>query len=395
METLVQACERRGIDRTAALMIIGQYSVDGQLPKHCKQWNTVWLPFCAKKNIDPYVYVDDNDRGEPTTATQLANVMAEVHLRAASNATAKGKDAQHPQLKAIRAAVSGIFQILEPTKPRLTLTDDITALAKSARLTAPNKKKYDCTWDVTVVFEFYENIYNQGYRNETMPLPMLRKKAIVLGRVRTSARSSDLAKVFRLSIDDSTGGTDKPGLWTVQGKIKKWRYYRPKNVATLAGHMSGWVDVGDDFDDLLADEIWGSGNAIQTYFERTDGLPRTTDADGNYPFFLAASKTKGSYKGIGSETIAKDMLNVMDAAGVDVEMFKAHSGRHASLAAKAEAGVKMETFLSSAKMSGAVYQKFYNVPVLKKQRTEKMTAVLSKSRLYSASSETRTAPNVD
>ena len=34
METLVQACERRGIDRTAALMIIGQYSVDGQLPKH-------------------------------------------------------------------------------------------------------------------------------------------------------------------------------------------------------------------------------------------------------------------------------------------------------------------------------------------------------------------------
>ncbi len=80
---------------------------------------------------------------------------------------------------------------------------------------------------------------------------------------------------------------------------------------------------------------------------------------------------------------------------IDVKMFKAHSGRHASLAAKAEAGVKMETFLSSAKMSGAVYQKFYNVPVLKKQRTEKMTAVLAKSRLYSASSETRTAPNVD
>ena len=78
--------------------------------------------------------------------------------------------------------------------------------------------------------------------------------------------------------------------------------------------MSGWVDVGDDFDDLVADEIWGSGNAIQTYFDRTDGLPRTTDADGNYPFFLAASKTKGSYKGIGSETIAKDMLDVMDAA---------------------------------------------------------------------------------
>ena len=51
--------------------------------------------------------------------------------------------------------------------------------------------------------------------------------------------------------------------------------------------------------------------------------------------------------------------------------------------------------MCSYNLTGAVYQNFYNVPVLKKQRTEKMTAVLAKSRLYSASSETRTAPNVD
>jgi hypothetical protein len=40
-----------------------------------------------------------------------------------------------------------------------------------------------------------------------------------------------------------------------------------------------------------------------------------------------------------------------------------------------------ETSSRLAKMSGAVYQKFYNVPVLKKQRTEKMKVVLAKSRL--------------
>ena len=39
-------------------MIIGQYSVDGQLPKHYKQWNKVWLPFCARKGIDPYTRLD-------------------------------------------------------------------------------------------------------------------------------------------------------------------------------------------------------------------------------------------------------------------------------------------------------------------------------------------------
>ena len=89
------------------------------------------------------------------------------------------------------------------------------------------------------------------------------------------------------------------------------------------------------------------------------------------------------------------MLDAMDAAGVDVAMFKAHSGRHTNHATKVEASVKMETFLSSAKMFGAVYQKFYNVPVLQKQRTEKMKVVLAKSRMYSASSETRPAPNID
>ena len=57
----------------------------------CKQWNTVWLPFYVRKCIDPFVYFDGNDRGKSTTATHLANAMAEVHLHAASNATAKGK----------------------------------------------------------------------------------------------------------------------------------------------------------------------------------------------------------------------------------------------------------------------------------------------------------------
>jgi hypothetical protein len=83
----------------------------------------------------------------------------------------------------------------------------------------------------------------------------------------------------------------------------------------------------------------------------------------------------------------------MDAVGADVDMLKAHNGRHASLATKVEAGVKIETFVSSSKMSGAVYQTFYNVLVTKKQRTEKMKVVLA--RLYSASYEARTAPQID
>ena len=88
----------------------------------------------------------------------------------------------------------------------------------------------------------------------------------------------------------------------------------------------------------------------------------------HFPLFIAHSKNKNkNFGGIGAETIAKDILWIMGLAGIDVETFKAHLVRHASLSAKRDHGVERDVFLASAKMSGPVFDKYYNVPIIKSQ----------------------------
>ena len=99
------------------------------------------------------------------------------------------------------------------------------------------------------------------------------------------------------------------------------------------------------------------------------------DASGNisgdYPLFIALRPNPKTrlYEGIGANTFAKQMLWVMGLAGIDIEMYKAHVLRHSSLQAKLNAGVERDVFLTSAKMSGEVFEKYYNVPVLNARRS--------------------------
>ena len=54
-----------------------------------------------------------------------------------------------------------------------------------------------------------------------------------------------------------------------------------------------------------------------------------------------------------------------EVLGCTVTEFKAHCLRHSSLAAKRDGGVERDVFLTSAKMSGEVYDRYYDVPILR------------------------------
>eukprot|EP01050_Picozoa_sp_SAG11_P018017 SAG11_NODE_2666_length_3114_cov_6.157877_1_plen_136_part_00 len=104
--------------------------------------------------------------------------------------------------------------------------------------------------------------------------------------------------------------------------------------------------------------------------QRTDLLSRepvyVEDDQGYFPFFISLSKNKSkNHEGISAATIAKDVLWIMHLSGIDTEFFKAHVVRHSSLAAKRDYGMERDLFLSCAKMSGQVYEKYYNVPIVR------------------------------
>ena len=70
------------------------------------------------------------------------------------------------------------------------------------------------------------------------------------------------------------------------------------------------------------------------------------------------------HKPISPSTIARWLKTILSKAGVDTEIFKAHSVQSASTSAAAMAGITTEDILKAADWSSeTVFQKFYHKPV--------------------------------
>ena len=93
--------------------------------------------------------------------------------------------------------------------------------------------------------------------------------------------------------------------------------------------------------------------AWKCYLERTRQIPRPKDR-----IFVSHSKP---FKEIGTQRIAKDTLQAMKEAGVDVKKFKAHSTRMAVVSKALDLGASVDDVMSSGRWrSKAVFDKFYN-----------------------------------
>eukprot|EP01050_Picozoa_sp_SAG11_P005423 SAG11_NODE_383_length_9899_cov_10.535510_1_plen_942_part_00 len=241
LEALQQACTQHGLNESATDAILSQWRLDRSLPGHCNNWNNYWVPYCTRNNISPTAYTLAGP-GLISTSVHLTNCISEAQQASADAANAKGKAPQHSILKKIRAAVNAFMLILHPDKPELTYTSYVRAAAKNARLVAPMSKRYSFCFDISQFFDLFCMWYDKGFRNDSMPLNMLRAKALTLARIQTSCRSDDCAKVFRDVM--TTRGKKYAGLLMTNNSIQQWRYHRPKNVGSLTGHMSALTSLG-------------------------------------------------------------------------------------------------------------------------------------------------------
>lgn len=83
----------------------------------------------------------------------------------------------------------------------------------------------------------------------------------------------------------------------------------------------------------------------------------------NDELFLSFAKP---HKAVGSETISRWLVNVLDLAGISSENYKAHSFRHASTSKAAKVGVHIDSILKRVGWSknSSVFARFYNRPII-------------------------------
>lgn len=231
------------------------------------------------------------------------------------------------QLNAFRSAISVTTESINGYPVgKLPLVSAIISAAQKER---PSEPRYESTWNLQNVLDYIRRVMPN---NEALPLVELRRKCGMLLRLAIIGRTSDVHRIYYSTLKFQEG--------------KCYFSMRP-----LKNHQRR--KLGQHLDNFDTDPAICPVRALKAYVDRTSHIIRPDDR-----IFLAQH---APFKEIGTETMAKDVLKILTAAGIDTSKFKAHSTRAAAATRALDAGATVEEVMEAGRwLSFSVFQEFYN-----------------------------------
>ena len=191
----------------------------------------------------------------------------------------------------------------------------------------PPKPRYVHTWDISVVLKYLFTLYPL----EDLSLKMLTLKLTALLALTTAARAQTLSALnlnFMKQFSDviifdihELLKTTRPGIKQPSVVIKR---YDKRELCVF--------------------------KTLKHYILRTKDVRKTSSLLISY----------ATFSGVTTSTLARWLRTVLDLAGIDTTIFKAHSYRGASTTAAYNAGCSVNNILNTANWSNAkTFRKFY------------------------------------
>ena len=210
----------------------------------------------------------------------------------------------------------------------------VSRLLKGVFQTRPPLPRYQGTWDVGTVLN-----YMGGDRvDQNMSLKQLSLRTVMLLALTRPSRSADLAKL----------------------NLSGCRF-SPEGVVFTPTSLAKQSRPGREIKDFLFPRFTENEGlcpvkSLMLYIEKTKDL-----RGDNKQLFISFIKP---HNPVTSSTIARWLKQVMESAGIDTIIFKAHSVRSASTSAAAMQGVTTEDILKAADWStDSSFRRFYYKPV--------------------------------
>ncbi|XP_072945846.1 uncharacterized protein [Epargyreus clarus] len=272
-----------------------------------KQYDTCfkkWFLFCNNNNINLY-------ENSASTAIKFLTELFE-------------SGAQYGTLNSCRSALSLILG------KNISDDDCIKRFFKGIFRLRPPQPKYNCTWDVSIVL----NSLATWYPNESLDLENISKKLATLLALTTAHRVQTLSKINISNID----------LFTSEIRIKI-----PDLLKTS---RPGFIQPELILPYFLEKPEICPVNTLICYLNITKDL-RKSDI-----LFISFKKP---YKSVGSQTISRWIKSTLCTCGIDVNIFTAHSTRHASTSKAHKIGVNLDLIRKTAGWNNyKTFGKFYN-----------------------------------
>lgn len=175
----------------------------------------------------------------------------------------------------------------------------------------PARPKHDQTWDPKVVLDFYQNKPN----NEELSLKELSKKLILLLALTTGHRMQTFSIINIKNIKKAESQLEIP----IPDRIKTSKRNTTQPLLILPFYSNLKISVA---------------STLLTYLNVTETIRGSTEK-----LFITIKKP---YNTVSAQTLSHWVKDILSEAGVDTDIFSAHSTRHASTSAAKQRGVDIE-----------------------------------------------------
>jgi hypothetical protein len=200
----------------------------------------------------------------------------------------------------------------------------------------PPHPRYTTTWDVDIVLHHMEIIND----NETLSDKELTMKVTTLLALTTAARAHELRGIDPRLVEDYGNRM----ILHIKGLTKTKRQAKQRLAFTLYEFEVGKLDVI---------------RCLRHYMGRTSSWRKDKSREGQ--LFLSLV---GAHKPVSVCTISRWMKDFLSTAGIDTEVFKAHSSRGATTSKAARSGLAIESIVQKANWSNVrTFQRFYHKEV--------------------------------
>ena len=286
-----------------------------------------WAGWCTERDIDPL-------SGD---VTSVVNFLADLFHQGY----------QHRSLCSYRSAISSVHEPVDGQP--IGSHPMVSRLLKGVFHERPPQPRYSTTWDVSVVTNHIESLGD----NQDLTLADLTLKVVALLALTRPSRSVDLTN---LDI--------------------RFRHFCPEGVTFHAAKLAKQSRQTKPVKEFFFPKFEQNKKlcpvlALQEYEKKTSEK-RSSNGTLSTQLLIAMIKP---HKPVSSSTVARWLKTVLNNAGIDTSIFKAHSVRSAATSSASEAGVTTATILDAADWATeTVFQRFYYKP---KHNTTFGHAVLS------------------
>ena len=311
MAHLRNFCQAEKFSKQASELLLASWR-----DKSTKAYNSLfhkWECWCVQRDRNPI----------SGPVADIANFLAELYQDGYA----------YSSLNSYRSAISSVHEHIEGYP--VGQHPQIARILKGAYNLRPPKPRYSNTWKVSTVVTWLDSI---DLKSSGLSLMELSIKTVLLLALTRPLRSADLAS-FQLS------------------NIR----YLPEGVIITPSHLSKQSRMGKSVKDFFFPAFTVNPNlcpvnTVKAYIERTSSLR----ASEKFLFLTAVPKHHPAT----ASTIARWIKAGLTKAGIDTNIFKAHSVRSASTSAAADAGISISEILEAADWSSAsTFEKFYYRPI--------------------------------